>query len=102
MSRIRLPNRRPAERIGFTFRGLAYSVGFSRLPDGSLGEVFIDCSKGSSALADDARDAAVTLSIALQCGTPAQAIREAVTREADGAPAGIVGAVLDLLQEVRT
>jgi|GEM_PF-6992430 hypothetical protein len=41
--------------------------------------------------------AAVTLSIALQHGTPAAAIRAAVTRESDGSPAGIVGAILDLL-----
>ena len=40
----------------------------------------------------------MTLSLALQHGAPAAAIRAAVTREADGSPAGIVGAVLDLIE----
>jgi hypothetical protein len=84
MSRICLPNRRPAEHIRLKFRGLAYTACIGRFPNGSLAEIFLDCAKASSSLADDARDAAVTLSIALQHGTPAQAIREAVTREADG------------------
>jgi hypothetical protein len=43
------------------------------------------------------RDAAVCLSIALQHGVPAEAIRSAVTRDSHGEPSGIVGAVLDLL-----
>jgi len=64
-----------------------------------LAEIFIDAAKASNDLADAARDAAVVLSIALQYGTPAEAIRAAVTREADGSPAGIVGAVLDLILE---
>lgn len=98
MARHRLPNRRAHETVGFTFRGLAYTAGVGRFPDGGLAEVFLDCRKGSSPLAADARDAAVCLSLALQFGTPAKAIREAVTREADGSPAGIVGAVLDLLE----
>jgi hypothetical protein len=38
------------------------------------------------------------LSLALQYGTPAAAIRAAVTRAADGSPAGIIGRVLDLLE----
>jgi ribonucleoside-diphosphate reductase alpha chain len=98
MMRHRLPNRRAHETIEFWFRGLAYAVGVGRFPDGSLAEIFVDCSKGSSPLAADARDAAVCLSIALQYRVPPQAIREAVTREANGQASGIVGAVLDLLE----
>ncbi|MDT2024556.1 hypothetical protein [Methylocella sp. CPCC 101449] len=98
MNRARLPNRRSSELIDFEFRGLAYVVGLSRYPDGRVSEVFIDCSKATSPLGADARDAAVALSIAFQHGVPAQAIREAVTREADGTAAGIAGAVLDLIE----
>ncbi len=97
MTRLRLPNRRAHEILEFQFRGLAYTVGVGRYQDGALAEVFIECSKGQSQLAADARDAAVCLSIALQYGVPAEAIRGAVTRESRGEPSGIVGAVLDLI-----
>ncbi len=90
MSRHRLPNRRAGETIGFEFRGAAYSATVSYFSDGKLAELFIDA-------ADDARDAAVCLSLALQFGTPASAIRAALTREANGTPAGILGAALDAI-----
>jgi hypothetical protein len=98
MTRQRLPERRAHEAISFVFRGQKYTAGVGRFADGSLAEIFLDCAKGSSPLAADARDAAVTLSIALQHGVPAEAIRSAVTREANGSASGIVGAVLDLLE----
>ena len=69
MTRLRLPNRRPGETIGFEFRGAAYTATFSRFPDGRLAELFIDAAKPSNDAADDARDAAVCLSLALQFGT---------------------------------
>lgn len=101
MARRRLPDRRSHEVIAFSFRGRAYTAGVGRFADGSLAEIFIDAEKQSTDAADDARDAAVTASIALQYGAPAQAIRDAVTRDTAGNPAGIIGAVLDLLAEER-
>lgn len=98
MNRHRLPNRRPHEIREFEFRGLGYTAGIGRFNNGDLAEVFLDCSKGQSQLAADARDAAICLSIALQHGVPAEAIRSAVTRDGQGEPSGIVGAVLDLLE----
>jgi hypothetical protein len=94
-ARQRLPNRRFLETISFEFRGLPYTVGVGRFPDGSLAELFIDCFRGSSPLA---ADAAVALSIGLQFGVPPDAIRDAVTREADGHASGILGRVLDILE----
>jgi AcrR family transcriptional regulator len=98
MNRHRLPNRRAHEILEFEFRGLAYTAGVGRYQNGELAEVFLECSKAQSQLAADARDAAVCLSIALQHGVAAEAIRTAVTRDSQGEPSGIVGAVLDLLQ----
>jgi hypothetical protein len=95
--RHRLQNRRKHEVVAFKFRGVSCTVGFSRFVDGSLAEVFIDNHKCSSDLASDARDAAVALSISLQHGVPAEAIRGAVTRDATGEASGILGCVLDLL-----
>jgi hypothetical protein len=99
MTRRRLPNRRAGETIGFEFRGAAHVTTFSRLHDGKLAEVFIDCqAKGATPLDCDAKDVAVALSLALQFGAPLEAIRAALTREADGTPVGIAGAVLDLIE----
>jgi len=94
-----LPNRREHEVHDLEFRGRAYVVGFGRFEDGSLAEVFIDARKQSTDAADDARDGALVLSLALQHGTPAETIRHAVTRSVSGVPAGIIGAVLDLLAD---
>jgi hypothetical protein len=99
MTRRRLPNRRAAELYDLTFKGGRYTIGVSRFLDGTLAEAFIHSSKASCDLADAARDAAVTLSLALQYGTPAHAIRDAVTRLSDGSAASIIGAALDLVLE---
>lgn len=99
MNRRCLPNRRAGETIGFEFRGAAYSATFSRFPDGRLAELFIDAAKRSNDAADDARDAAVCLSLALQFGTPEEAIRAALTSDGAGRPAGILGAALDAIVE---
>jgi hypothetical protein len=99
MNRRRLPNRRLHEILEFEFRGLAYSAGIGRYENGDLAEVFLECSKAQSQSAADARDAAICLSIALQHGVPAEAIRSAVTRDSQGQPSGIVGAALDLLAD---
>ncbi len=97
MKRHRLPNRRARETIGFEFRGSAYTATFSCFPDGRLAELFIDAPKPSNDAADDARDAAVCLSLALQFGTPEAAIRAALTRDGAGRPAGVLGAALDAI-----
>jgi fructose-specific phosphotransferase system IIC component len=92
-----LPNRRRSETIAFRFRGAPYTVTLSRFNDSRLAEIFVDNGKCSTHLASDARDAAVALSIAMQYGVPPEAIRAAVTRDADGSASGIIGAVLDTL-----
>jgi hypothetical protein len=97
MIRSRLPNRRVHEIREFEFRGLAYTAGIGRYPDGALAEIFLECSKAQSQLAADARDAAICLSIALQHGVPPEAIRLAVARDGFGSPSGIVGCILDLI-----
>jgi hypothetical protein len=101
MTRRRLPNRRAGESIGFEFRGAPYRVCAGRFNDGQLAELFIDCqAKGMLPLADDAKDAAVCLSIALQYGALAHVIRAAVTRTSDGEATGIIGRGLDLIEGV--
>ena len=48
MTRIRLPNRRARETIGFEFRGLPLPRPLSRFADGRLAEIFIDAAKPSN------------------------------------------------------
>lgn len=99
MSRARLPNRREHETRDFKFRGVAFTCGIGRFENGDVAEIFLACSKSESQIADDARDAAICASLALQHGVPLETIRSAVARDAQDGPAGILGAVLDAIAE---
>lgn len=50
-----------------------------------------------SAIEAVARDAAIVVSIALQCGADLEVIRDALTKDHDGTPATLLGAALDAL-----
>lgn len=98
--RRRLPDRRRHEVIEFDHGGFRYAAGLGRFDDGNLAEVFLDVSaKVGTAVEAAARDAAVTVSIALQHGVPIQTLRRALTRDGVGNAAGPVGRLLDLLDE---
>ncbi|APX83803.1 hypothetical protein BV511_03090 [Methylorubrum extorquens] len=105
MIRDRLDNKRTHELIEFDFSreahgfGLHYTAGLGRYADGRLGEVFLDCHKLSSAATDEARDAAVTLSVALQHGMAIETLRHAVARFDDGRPCSLIGRLADVLTE---
>ena len=94
-----LPQRRAAETFNIRFwnQPLTVTVGF--YADGTPGEVFIDGGKTGQDLQNTARDAAVVLSLAMQHGTPIEAIRHAVTRNGFGSAASILGAVVDALSK---
>jgi hypothetical protein len=99
-----LPNRRPAILQDIVFNGRRYTIELGRFQEGEPGpsELFIHQAKPSC---DDmgavSRDAAVALSIAMQYGTPIETIRGAVTRNEDGSPASLIGAVVDMMAEER-
>jgi len=96
--RLRLPNRRHHWLVDFDHDGFRYTVGFGRFDDGDLAEIFLDASaKSGTAVEAAARDAAVTASIALQFGTPAEVIRGAISRDHLGRAAGPLGAALDII-----
>jgi hypothetical protein len=97
ISRNVLPQRRLCETLDIWHGGQHFHVSIGRAPDGSLAEIFINGGKSGSDLEAVARDAAVTLSIALQYKVPLDPIRHAITRNADGSPSSIVGAVLERL-----
>ena len=71
------------------------------LRQNEIGEVFISGSKAGSTTEAVARDGAVLLSIALQHGVPLETIKHALTREGNGTPSTIIGAVVDRLTEAK-
>lgn len=92
-----LPNRRAAETFELQHGAQVVAVSIGYDADGRTGEVFVTGAKIGSAMEAIARDAAVIISIAMQHGVPIDTMRHAITREQDGSPSSIIGAVLDQL-----
>jgi hypothetical protein len=95
VTRERLGNRRRNESFEFRHAGLAFTLcaGFYR--DGRIAEIFLSLHKPGSPIEAIARDAAVTVSIALQHDADLETIRKALTKDHDGAPATLLGTALD-------
>ncbi|MEY9137755.1 hypothetical protein ACVIWV_005992 [Bradyrhizobium diazoefficiens] len=97
-----LPMRRSADTFDISFggvnRGYAVTLGFYE--DGTLGEVFISGGKSGEAVEAIARDGAVLLSLALQYGAQIENLASAITRDGQGQPSSIIGAVIDRLLPV--
>jgi hypothetical protein len=100
MIRRSLPQRRAAETFNLRFWNQLFTVTAGFYDDGTLGEVFITTAKSGADLQNIANDAAVILSLALQHHVSIEVIRHAVTRCNDGAPASILGAVVDCLSAI--
>jgi ribonucleoside-diphosphate reductase alpha chain len=96
-----LPTRREHELLDFTHGGIAYTVGVGRFEDGSLAEVFLDCRRSGADAETSARDCAVLASLCLQHEVPAETIRHALVKLADGSGAGPLGRALDLIGALR-
>ena len=99
MDRRVLPQRRRAETFELEFGGHArrFAVTLGFYDDGALGEVFITGGKSGEQVEAIARDGAVLLSMALQHGCSMTTIASAITRDSQGAPSSIIGAVVDRL-----
>jgi hypothetical protein len=96
-ARERLPNRRAAETFELEVAGLRYICTVGRFSDGSIGELFLTNHKSNSAADTNARDSAITFSIAVQHGADPNSIRRALCRDSHGRPSGPLGAALDIL-----
>jgi len=97
VSRAILPARRAAQTFEFDCRGLRYTATLGRHADGQAAELFLSCHKQSSPADTDARDAAILISFALQHGATIDALANAMSRDAHGAPQGLAGAALDAM-----
>ena len=94
-NRRRLPHRRASETFEFEVQGLGHTCTFSRFPDGRISELFLSNHKTNSSADVNARDAAITFSIAVQHGANPEIIRRALCRDGQGNPSGPLGAALD-------
>ena len=97
MGRERLPNRRLAETFELEVSGLHYTATVSQFADGRLAEIFLQNTKSASRSDNNARDAAIVFSFAVQHGADPHAIRRALCRDSHGRASGPLGAALDLL-----
>lgn len=79
MNRERLADRRLSIAFGLEHEGQNYRASVSFLPDGRLGEVFLDVGKYGSALQTNAQNAAMLASMLLQYGVPSAAIRHSIS-----------------------
>ena len=96
--RRRLPNRRFAETFDLHVGGFRYTCTVGRFADnGGIGELFLNSSKSNSTADTNARDAAITFSIAIQHGANPEIIRRALCRDGQGRGMGPLAAALDLL-----
>ena len=91
------PNRRLCETFVFEVEGLRFTATVSRSADGKPLELFLNNHKHGNQIDTNARDEAIALSFALQCGADAEAIRKALCRDSRGRALGPLGAALDLL-----
>ena len=98
-----LPNRRASVSFSLAFQGERYDVTIGHYEDGRAGEVFINrilsktSAKVGTLLDGVCRDSAILMSLAIQHGTDLATLRHAITRDEDGTPSTIVGAVVDYL-----
>lgn len=95
--RVRLPARRGARTYRVAAGGMTYHATFATDGAGAPVECFLVAGKPGSSVEAAARDAGIVLSLALQWGVPAGAIRDALTEDHDGAAAGPIAAALDAL-----
>lgn len=95
MTREALPHRRYSESSDFMHLGIRYHMQIGAHDDGRVGEIFMGMEKAAGTIADvTARDIAILISMALQHGVPIERMLKAITKDENGQPEGLAGAVL--------
>lgn len=94
-SRTHLPNRRLNETREFERDGIRIKMTVGFMPDGSVGEIFLNADRSDSMLDVLMSDAAIIASLALQWGVPVQHLAHAIKRDKFGTASSPIGAALD-------
>ena len=92
-----LPQRRRAETFTVVHWDQPFVVTVGFFDDDTPGEIFVDSRKTGGDVEAIARDAAVVISLALQHGAAVETLQHAITRNSNGAPSSILGAVIDAI-----
>jgi single-stranded DNA-binding protein len=92
IARERLPNCRQRESFEFRHAGHVFTLCAGFHSEGRIAEIFLSSNKPGSLIEAIARDAAITVSIALQFGADIEMIRTALTKD-HGGPAMIAALV---------
>jgi hypothetical protein len=98
--RKRLPNRRAAIALELEHQGQRFRCQAGFYDDGAIGEVFLDAAKQNSAVDAFGADAAILISLLLQHGASLAEIGHALRRAPNGAPASVIGQVVDELSKL--
>lgn len=94
-----LPERRAACTISLAIGGASYAVTAGFYPDGRVGEVFVTAPKVGSDIEAILRDGAILLSFALQHGAPLDELVHAMTRNASGEVASVLGRLAEAVKD---
>jgi hypothetical protein len=78
MTRLRLPNRRPADIRTFEHDGRRYRATFGTFANRNLAEIFLDTGKPDANIQMHADDAGVLVSLLLQHDVPPSVIRRSI------------------------
>jgi hypothetical protein len=101
MTRIRLPDRRPAETVQLEHGGARFMVTVGFYPDGRPGEVFTHGMRTGSNLDALLADACVVVSWLIQHGVEPRDLAASMGRLGNAEPASVIGAVIDLTATAR-
>jgi ribonucleoside-diphosphate reductase alpha chain len=102
MARRELAHRRLCITETLCWRNNFYDVSVGFFDDGTPAEIFVRGCKAGSEYEALARDWSVSVSIALQHGTPLETIAHAMLREPNGAPASLFGAIVQYLGQFQS
>jgi hypothetical protein len=97
MTRVRLPNRRPAETVMLEHDGARFMVTIGFYPDGRPGEVFTHGARSGSNMDALLADACVVVSCLIQHGVEPSNLAGSMGRLGNTKPASVIGAVVDLV-----
>lgn len=104
MTRVTLEPRRFSLNFTLAFQGERYHVTTGFYGDGRTGEIFINRIRNKTAarlgepLDAICRDSAILMSLAIQHGADLAALKHSITRDEEGQPMSIVGAILDAVE----
>jgi len=97
MTRMRLPDRRPAETVALEHDGARFMVTIGFYPDGRPGEVFTHGARCGSSMDALLADACVVVSCLIQHGVEPSELAGGMGRLGNSKPASVIGAVVDLI-----